>query len=242
MNDRLQPPLSDSANRHPNRTGTPPLLPPAGTLTLCLLTLLTAVIQSIWDGQQIARALGFDPANFITHPSPNGHEQLVPGWLALFTYVFPHGGWGHVLPNTIALWVFGAFVESNIGTRKFVVSYFVSGAVGALCKILVPPTPEPIAGASLALAGIIGIYAAMRWFTTSRPRRQQLFVLILEIASVSTLILWLTLRTIPAKPDLACSIAYHFLPFLAMWLGVHIFLRPSRLPSDRSSLTVSSVA
>ena len=126
MNDREQPPLSDSVNRHPNRTGTPPLLPPAGTLTLCLLTLLTAVIQSIWDGQRIARALGFDPANFITHPSPNGHEQLVPGWLALFTYVFPHGGWGHVLPNTIALWVFGAFVESNIGTRKFVVGYFDS--------------------------------------------------------------------------------------------------------------------
>lgn len=235
MNDREQWPLLHSADRPPNRTDTLPLLPPAGTLTLCLLTLLTAVIQSIWDGHQIARALGFDPVSFdLIHPSPDGREHLIPGWLTLFTYVFPHGGWWHVLPNTIALWVFGAVVESSIGTRKFVVSYFIAGVVGALCKILVPPTPEPIAGASLALAGIIGIYSAMRWFTPSRSRRQQLFVLTLEIASVSSLALWLSLRTIPAKTDLPCSLAYHFLPFLAMWLGVHIFLRSSRAFSSPS--------
>ena len=43
-----------------------------------------------------------------------------------------------------------------MGTGRFVLGYFVSGVVGAFCKTLVPPhSPEPIAGASLAIGGIV---------------------------------------------------------------------------------------
>ena len=45
----------------------------------------------------------------------------------LLTHMFMHGGWMHILFNMYALVTFGSILENNIGSRKFLVFYFVSG-------------------------------------------------------------------------------------------------------------------
>ena len=48
-------------------------------------------------------------------------------------------------------------------------------------------------------------------------------LVVLEGASVLAVVAWLVLRTIPAQPDLTCSIVYHFIPFLSAWLSMRIW-------------------
>lgn len=47
------------------------------------------------------------------------------------TYMFMHGGFAHIFFNMWALWMFGSALEYAIGTKKFVILYFVAG-LGAL--------------------------------------------------------------------------------------------------------------
>ena len=48
----------------------------------------------------------------------------------LFTYMFMHGGWGHLFFNMFALWMFGCVMENVWGPKKFLFYYIFCG-VGA---------------------------------------------------------------------------------------------------------------
>ena len=55
----------------------------------------------------------------------------------LFTYMFLHGGIGHLLFNMLALWMFGLPLEQTWGTRKFLKYYFLCGIGAGICDVLV---------------------------------------------------------------------------------------------------------
>ena len=79
--------------------------------------------------------------------------------MTLFTSVFLHGGWLHLLGNMLYLWVFGPNVEGRLGSFKFLVLYLLMGAAGSLFHIaLNPESPVPLIGASGAIAGVLGLY------------------------------------------------------------------------------------
>lgn len=48
-------------------------------------------------------------------------------WWQYVTHMFMHGGIWHVAFNMIALWSFGNVLEQSIGSRKFLLLYFISG-------------------------------------------------------------------------------------------------------------------
>src|SRR5690606_9426523 len=50
----------------------------------------------------------------------------------LFTYMFAHGGFGHILFNMIGLMVFGSILEQFWGSNKFLIFYMVTGIGAAL--------------------------------------------------------------------------------------------------------------
>ena len=83
----------------------------------------------------------------------------------LATYLFLHGGFGHILWNMLALWMFGADLEGVWGTRRFLQFYFFCG-IGAgicvvLCNYILPwGNPNvPTIGSSGAIFGILMAYA-----------------------------------------------------------------------------------
>ncbi|MDT3365805.1 MAG: rhomboid family intramembrane serine protease [Bacteroidota bacterium] len=49
-----------------------------------------------------------------------------------FTYMFMHGGFMHLFFNMYALWLFGSMVEQTLGTKRFLILYFVAGIGAAL--------------------------------------------------------------------------------------------------------------
>jgi membrane associated rhomboid family serine protease len=76
----------------------------------------------------------------------------------LFTYMFMHGGFGHIFFNMFALWMFGMELEHIWGSRKFFVYYLSCGFGAALANLFIAPLlgqGAPTVGASGAVFGIL---------------------------------------------------------------------------------------
>jgi len=79
--------------------------------------------------------------------------------LPLFSSMFLHGGWLHLLGNMWTLWIFGDNVEDRLGHGKYLLFYLASGVAAALLHIFTNAgSMVPTIGASGAIAGIMGAY------------------------------------------------------------------------------------
>ncbi len=81
----------------------------------------------------------------------------------LITYQFLHGGFGHILFNMFALWMFGMEIENLWGGRKFLLFYLLSGVGAGLLHLFLSPVltggAAPTIGASGAVYGIMVAFA-----------------------------------------------------------------------------------
>lgn len=77
----------------------------------------------------------------------------------LFTSMFLHGGWAHLIGNMLYLHIFGDNVEDRLGHLRYLLMYFVAGVSAGLAQVVIDPTsPLPMVGASGAIAGVTGAY------------------------------------------------------------------------------------
>jgi membrane associated rhomboid family serine protease len=80
----------------------------------------------------------------------------------LFTYMFLHGGLGHVFFNMLALFMFGSVLEREWGPREFLKYYLLTGLGGGLCYALFNfGSLVPTVGASGAIYGLLVAYAVL---------------------------------------------------------------------------------
>ena len=86
-------------------------------------------------------------------------KSVIPGVWTLLTAIFLHGGVVHLLYNLFALALFGSVLEHIIGSRKFLVLFFVSGLAASLASL---PFYTRVLGASGAIFGILGMLAILR--------------------------------------------------------------------------------
>jgi len=92
--------------------------------------------------------------------SPNVAEAPALFALQLVTSMFVHADFLHLFGNLIVLLAFALPFEERIGHRRFLAIYLGAGLVGALAQIAVQPAPTLLMGASGAVFGIIGAFAA----------------------------------------------------------------------------------
>jgi membrane associated rhomboid family serine protease len=87
---------------------------------------------------------------------------VVPGyfsWPTLFTSMFLHEGWLHLLGNMLYLWIFGDNVEDRLGHVGYLLFYLACGSAAALGQVAVSAgSMIPMIGASGAIAGVMGAY------------------------------------------------------------------------------------
>jgi membrane associated rhomboid family serine protease len=82
-----------------------------------------------------------------------------PALLGVFTSMFLHGGWFHLIGNLWYLWLFGDNVEDRMGHFRFLAFYLVSGVAAAAVHVLSDPGGTvPAIGASGAISGVLGAY------------------------------------------------------------------------------------
>jgi membrane associated rhomboid family serine protease len=83
-------------------------------------------------------------------------------WVTLFSSMFLHGGWFHILTNMWVLFIFGDNVEARMGPGRYLVFYLLGGlAAGLLQALLMPASRIPVIGASGAVAGVLGAYLVL---------------------------------------------------------------------------------
>ena len=92
--------------------------------------------------------------------------QLYPGptpiYLTLFSAMFMHASWAHIIGNMLYLWIFGDNIEDRIGSGKFLVFYLVCGLAASAAHIVFgPESVIPSLGASGAIAGVLGAYLVL---------------------------------------------------------------------------------
>ena len=82
--------------------------------------------------------------------------------LGMFTSMFLHGGWLHLLGNMLFLWIFGNNVEDRLGRVPFLIFYLVGGIAAALTQVVIDPRSDiPLVGASGAIAAALGAYIVL---------------------------------------------------------------------------------
>ncbi len=122
------------------------------TSRLILANVVMFILTNLQPG--ITVHLMFVPARLLEQP-----------W-TLFTYMFLHDGTFHILFNMLGLFFFGPRLEEELGSRDFLLLYFISGITGGLLSFITPGVA--IVGASAAVYGIFLAFA-MIW-----PREQLL--------------------------------------------------------------------
>jgi len=101
--------------------------------------------------------------DFITHFGVVAQRFLTvgdPGQIAtLFTSMFLHGGWLHLISNMWGLYIFGDNVEDRMGHFRYLLFYLLCGVAAGLAHIYMNPGSRiPTVGASGAISGIMGAY------------------------------------------------------------------------------------
>lgn len=150
--------------------------PPYVTIGLIALNVLAwLLLQGAGSPLALARSvcnLGLIPGE-LTGALPPGAampigEGLVcatdPGrqFSHLFTSMFLHGSWLHLLGNMWFLWLFGNNVEDAMSRPRFVGFYLLSGLAAALLQVFTSPASGvPMVGASGAISGIMGAYLVL---------------------------------------------------------------------------------
>ena len=117
--------------------------------------------------ESFIRAWGATPAFFaqmlggaeVVNTQGTVVTPVVPPFLTLFTSMFMHGGWLHLIGNMWYLWIFGDNVEDAMGKFRFIVFYLLAGVLSGLAQVVISPhSTIPALGASGAIAGVLGAY------------------------------------------------------------------------------------
>lgn len=146
----------------PLRDSIPSLHPPVVTYLLIAANVLVFVFQlTLGQGalEEFVITYGFVPGRFLSQLGEAPFPDLV---LPIFSSMFLHGGWLHLIGNTWTLFIFGDNVEDTLGHARYLIFYLGSGVVAALAQLAAGPfAPIPMIGASGAIGGIMGAYFAM---------------------------------------------------------------------------------
>ena len=128
----------------------------------------------------------------------HSHYTLAQGFLPLFTSMFLHAGWLHIIGNMWFLWLFGPNVEDRLGHLPYLGFYLVCGLGAGIAQTLFSlGSTIPGLGASGAIAGVLGAYVV--FFPSSR------------ILTLVTLFFWWFFARLPAVLFIGLWFAVQFL-------------------------------
>ena len=133
---------------------------------------------------RFTRVWGLVPAQLMAHP--------ITAWVTIFTGMFLHGGWFHILSNMWVLFIFGDNVEDRLGGARYLIFYLLSGVAAALMETFIQPGSNvPTIGASGAIAGVLGAYLILYPRARVASLVPILFIFtIIEIPAVIFLLFW----------------------------------------------------
>ena len=183
----------------PLKDDTPAASKPVVTVALIAACGAVFLWQNSLDaasGRRAVDALGAIPAVLMGHARLPPDLQWVPRYATVFTSMFLHGGWMHLLGNMLYLWIYGDNVEDSLGHGRYLAFYLLCGVVAVFAQALpAAHSAYPIIGASGAISGVLGAYLMLF------PRANVLTLVVLpfffttlRIPAMLLLLLWFALQ------------------------------------------------
>ena len=126
---------------------------PIVTYALIVVNVLVFLLE-LSGGDAFIQRWAFVPTRFLANP--------IGDFPTLFTSMFMHAGWVHLLGNMLYLWIFGDNVEDRFGHGLYTAFYILCGLGATFAQLAVSQGSSiPNLGASGAIAGVLGAYIMM---------------------------------------------------------------------------------
>jgi membrane associated rhomboid family serine protease len=156
---------------------------PGITYLLILVNLIVFLIE-LAGGDSFIYSWSFVPSYFLSNPAGE--------WVTIFTSMFMHAGWLHILGNMLYLWIFGDNVEDRFGHLKFLIFYLLCGVAATFAQMATDPSSSVAnLGASGAIAGVLAAYLVL----FSRQRVRVLVVsFVIPLPAIIVIGLWFVLQ------------------------------------------------
>ncbi|HOW85819.1 MAG TPA: rhomboid family intramembrane serine protease [Candidatus Aminicenantes bacterium] len=208
---------------------------PAVTVALIALNAAVFIFCAVSPGGLDASSARFGAVPYdIVHFRSPAAAAPVPPLLTLLTSMFLHGSLFHLLGNMLYLWIFGDNVEDRLGRLRFLLFYLACGAAAGLTQVLFQAGSRlPMIGASGAIAGVLGAYAAI--FPRARIRTFVFLFIYIDVVPVPAAVilgLWFLLQVL--NVGLGGGVAWfaHIGGFLAGLVLARLALGKGRLRVD----------
>lgn len=197
---------------------------------LCIAAFLWQITRDPAAQNAIVYALGVIPSVIFNREVLPPELAWVPPSATVFTSMFLHGGWMHLIGNMLYLWVFGNNVEDAMGHVKYLIFYLLCGCAAVFAQSLPDMNSTiPMIGASGAISGVLGAYLLLY------PRSRvtviiPIFIIIktLQVPAWVVLILWFAMQlysSIAASSEGGVAFGAHVGGFVAGMVFVALFKR-----------------
>jgi membrane associated rhomboid family serine protease len=146
----------------PLRDDNPTTIAPVVTwvlITINVAVFLYQISLSPSAAQLFVYQFGATPAVVFGTKSLPAQFSAIPPLMSIFTSMFLHGGWMHLVGNMWFLWIFGNNIEEAMGHARYLAFYLICGILASVSHVFASPSSAiPSIGASGAIAGVLGAY------------------------------------------------------------------------------------
>ena len=125
----------------------------------CVLIFLIQLGSQSYKTGQLFYSYGLIPSVLMGYDQLPIDLYMVPAYVTIFSSMFMHGGFMHLIGNMLYMWIFADNIEDKLGPKKFIIFYLLSGIGAAMTQVLMDTHSQvPMVGASGAIGGILGAY------------------------------------------------------------------------------------
>ena len=126
---------------------------------ICVLVFFMQLGSQSYRTGQLFYSYGLIPSVLMGHDQLPMDLYVVPAYLTIFSSMFMHGGFMHLIGNMLYMWIFADNIEDNLGPSKFLIFYLLAGIGAAMTQVLMDTQSQvPMVGASGAIGGVLGAY------------------------------------------------------------------------------------
>ena len=126
---------------------------------ICVLVFFLQLGSQSYRTGQLFYSYGLIPSVLMGHDQLPKDLYVVPAYVTIFSSMFMHGGFMHLIGNMLYMWIFADNIEDNLGSRNFVIFYLLSGIGAAMAQVLMDTHSQiPMIGASGAIGGVLGAF------------------------------------------------------------------------------------
>ena len=127
---------------------------------LCVVIFFLQLSSQSYKTGELFYSYGLIPSVLMGHNNLPMDLYAIPASITIFTSMFMHGGFMHLIGNMLYMWIFADNIEDNLGPTKFLIFYLLAGIGAAMTQVLMDTHSQiPMVGASGAIGGVLGAYS-----------------------------------------------------------------------------------